>query len=48
MRGKKIMDVGSDFGVDSITSAQHGARVNLVDLVQTNVKFRNVFGGSWT
>ena len=27
MRGKKVMDIGSGFGVDSITFAQHGARL---------------------
>jgi SAM-dependent methyltransferase len=37
MRGKKVMDIGSGFGVDSITFAQHGARVTFVDLVQTNL-----------
>ena len=38
MRGKKVMDVGSGFGVDSITFAQHGARVTFVDLVETNLE----------
>src|SRR5713226_6858404 len=38
MRGKKVMDVGSGFGVDSITFAQHGARLTFVDLVETNLK----------
>jgi len=38
MRGKKVMDVGSGFGVDPITFAQHGARVTFVDLVETNLK----------
>jgi SAM-dependent methyltransferase len=38
MRGKKVIDVGSGFGVDSITFAQHGARVTFVDLVETNLK----------
>jgi FkbM family methyltransferase len=37
MRGKKVMDVGSGFGVDSITFAQHGARLTFVDLVETNL-----------
>jgi len=37
MRGKKVMDVGSGYGVDSITFAQHGARLTFVDLVQTNL-----------
>src|SRR5260370_25302135 len=38
MRGKKGMDIGSGFGVDSITFAQHGARLTFVDLVETNLK----------
>jgi 2-polyprenyl-3-methyl-5-hydroxy-6-metoxy-1,4-benzoquinol methylase len=38
MRGKKVMDVGSGFGVDSITFAQKGAKVTFVDLVETNLK----------
>jgi len=38
MRGKKVMDVGSGFGVDSITFAQRGARLTFVDLVETNLK----------
>jgi len=32
MRGKKVMDIGSGFGVDSITFAQHGARLTFVGL----------------
>ena len=32
------MDVGSGFGVDSITFAQHGAKLTFVDLVETNLK----------
>jgi cyclopropane fatty-acyl-phospholipid synthase-like methyltransferase len=38
MRGEKVMDVGSGFGVDSITFAQHGARLTFVDLVEANLK----------
>lgn len=38
MRGKKVMDVGSGFGVDSITFAQHGAKLTFVDLVETNLR----------
>ena len=37
MRGKKVLDVGSGFGVDSITFATHGARLTFVDLVETNL-----------
>ena len=38
MAGKKVMDIGSGFGMDSITFAQHGARVTFVDLVETNLQ----------
>lgn len=38
MRGKKVLDVGSGFGVDPITFAQHGARVTFVDLVESNLE----------
>jgi FkbM family methyltransferase len=38
MRGKKVMDVGSGFGVDSITFAQHGAKLTFVDLVESNLR----------
>src|SRR6266478_8387487 len=38
MRGKKVMDIGSGFGVDSITFAQHGAKLTFVDLVELNLK----------
>jgi 2-polyprenyl-3-methyl-5-hydroxy-6-metoxy-1,4-benzoquinol methylase len=38
MYGKKVMDVGSGFGVDPITFAQQGAKVTFVDLVETNLK----------
>jgi hypothetical protein len=38
MRGKKLMDVGSGFGVDSLTFAQHGAKLTFVDLVESNLK----------
>lgn len=37
MRGKKVIDIGSGFGVDSITFAQHGAKVTFVDLVEANL-----------
>jgi 2-polyprenyl-3-methyl-5-hydroxy-6-metoxy-1,4-benzoquinol methylase len=37
MRGKRVMDVGSGFGVDSITYAMHGASLTFVDLVETNL-----------
>jgi 2-polyprenyl-3-methyl-5-hydroxy-6-metoxy-1,4-benzoquinol methylase len=37
IRGKKVMDIGSGFGVDSITFAQHGAKITFVDLVESNL-----------
>lgn len=37
MRGKKVLDVGSGFGVDSITFAEHGAQLTFVDLVESNL-----------
>jgi 2-polyprenyl-3-methyl-5-hydroxy-6-metoxy-1,4-benzoquinol methylase len=37
MRGKKILDLGSGFGIDSITLAQHGASLTFVDLVEENL-----------
>lgn len=37
-RGKRIMDVGSGFGLDGITYAQHGAKVTFVDIVESNLK----------
>jgi 2-polyprenyl-3-methyl-5-hydroxy-6-metoxy-1,4-benzoquinol methylase len=38
MRGKKVVDIGSGFGLDSITFAQHGAKLTFVDLVESNLK----------
>jgi SAM-dependent methyltransferase len=38
MRGKKVMDVGSGFGIDSITFAQRGANMTFIDLVESNLK----------
>lgn len=38
MRGKKVMDIGSGFGIDSITFAEHGARVTFVDIVKSNLE----------
>jgi 2-polyprenyl-3-methyl-5-hydroxy-6-metoxy-1,4-benzoquinol methylase len=38
MRDKKVMDVGSGFGVDPITFARHGAKVTFIDLVETNLR----------
>ena len=38
LRGKKILDVGCGLAFDSITFAQHGARVTFVDIVETNLQ----------
>jgi 2-polyprenyl-3-methyl-5-hydroxy-6-metoxy-1,4-benzoquinol methylase len=38
MRGKKVLDVGSGFAIDSITFAQHGAKVTFVDLAASNLE----------
>ncbi len=37
-RGKKVLDVGSGLGFDSIYFAEHGARVTFVDIVQSNLR----------
>lgn len=37
MAGKRVVDIGSGFAVDSITFAQHGAKVTFVDLAPTNL-----------
>ena len=37
-RGKRVMDVGSGFGIDGITFAQHGARMTFVDIVESNLE----------
>lgn len=38
MQGKKVLDVGSGFAIDSITFAQHGAMVSFVDLAPSNLE----------
>jgi 2-polyprenyl-3-methyl-5-hydroxy-6-metoxy-1,4-benzoquinol methylase len=38
MHGKKVMDVGSGFGVDSITFARCGAKLTFVDLAESNLR----------
>ena len=35
--GKKVLDVGSGFGVDGITMARQGAEVHFVDIVESNL-----------
>ena len=37
LAGKKVMDVGSGFGVDGITFAQAGAHITFVDIVESNL-----------
>jgi SAM-dependent methyltransferase len=37
-RGKKVMDVGCGFGIDTIFYAQQGAEITFVDLVPTNIE----------
>ncbi len=37
-KGKKIMDVGCGLAYDSITFAQHGARVTFMDIVEDNLQ----------
>jgi SAM-dependent methyltransferase len=37
LRGKKVMDLGSGFGGDGVTFAQHGANVTFVDVVESNL-----------
>ena len=36
-RGKRVMDLGSGFGIDGLTFAQHGARMTFVDIVESNL-----------
>lgn len=37
LRGKRVLDVGSGFGIDALTFAEHGARMTLVDIVESNL-----------
>jgi hypothetical protein len=37
LRGKKVMDVGSGFGIDGITFALNGAKMTFVDIVESNL-----------
>lgn len=37
LRGKKVVDVGSGFGLDGLTFALHGARMTFMDIVETNL-----------
>ena len=36
--GKRILDIGCGFGLDSLTFAEHGAELTLVDIVEDNVR----------
>ncbi len=38
MRGKKILDVGSGFAIDSLTFAQRGAHLTFIDIAESNLK----------
>lgn len=37
MRGKKVLDVGSGLAIDSLTFAEHGARLTFLDLAESNL-----------
>lgn len=37
MRGKKVLDVGCGLAIDSITFAEHGAKVTFLDLAESNL-----------
>ena len=37
MRDKKVIDIGSGFGVDSLTFAQHGAKLTFIDIAESNL-----------
>lgn len=38
LRGKKVMDVGSGFGIDGITFSRQGAKMTFVDIVESNLE----------
>lgn len=38
LRGKRVLDVGSGFGIDGITFAQKGAKLTFLDVVESNLK----------
>lgn len=37
-KGKKVMDIGSGFGIDGLTFAQQGAHVTYVDICESNLE----------
>ena len=37
LQNKNVLDIGSGFGIDGITFAQHGAQVTFVDIVEQNL-----------
>ena len=37
LKEKKVLDVGSGFGIDGIFFAQHGAQVTFLDIVESNL-----------
>lgn len=38
LSGKRVMDVGSGFGIDGLFFAQHGAQITFVDIVESNLE----------
>ncbi|KKM20086.1 hypothetical protein LCGC14_1649090 [marine sediment metagenome] len=38
LRAKKVIDIGSGFGIDGITFAQNGAEITFVDIVDLNLE----------
>lgn len=38
LRGKRVLDVGSGFGIDSLTFAERGARLTYLDIEETNLR----------
>lgn len=38
LRGKRVLDVGSGFGIDGITFARAGAHITFLDIVESNLE----------
>jgi SAM-dependent methyltransferase len=38
LRGRKVLEIGSGFGIDGIEFARHGAQMTFVDIVQENLE----------
>jgi len=45
LKGKKVLDVGAGLGYDTLTFAQHGAEVTLLDIVPENVEITTRLAG---